>query len=197
YRLAICKKEGLGLTEEKSFIVPAKTLIETSRLIADSDCEVQIATARRYAVFTFGAYTVVTRLLEGDFLDYKKSIPDGWRTRVKIDVRALFDAVERAALIVNERFKSPVKLFFDNNRAVITCATALGNSYDEIDCELEGDAVEISFNNKYLLDALRYSGCDEIYLEIGGSTAPMKVVPTEGTDFLFLVLPVRTKSDRA
>ena len=195
YRLAVCTRKGINTDEQKSFIVPGKTLSELSKLLGDGDDEVTIGTARRYAVFRLCDYTVVTRLLEGDFLDYKKAIPAGHTTRVKIDVRSLCDSVERASLIINDRFKSPVRMSFDGGVAVITCNTTLGNSYDEIGCSMEGDSVEIGFNNRYLLDAMRNSGCDEVYLEISGATSPMKVLPVEGDDFLYLVLPVRIKNE--
>lgn len=196
YRLAVCTRiENVVANTFKSFIVPGKTLSEVSKLIGDSEDDVSIGTARRYAVFTLGSYTVVTRLLEGDFLDYKKSIPPEWRTRVTIDVRAMVDAIDRASLIISDRFKSPIRFNFDDGRVTLTCTTATGTSYDEIPCAIEGESVEIGFNNRYMLDALRYSGCDEIVFEINGPGAPMKVLPPEGSDFLFLVLPVRIKSE--
>lgn len=194
YRLAVCTKQEIGRFENKAFVVPGKTLAEVSKLIGDSEDDVTIGTERRYAVFKLPRYTVVTRLLEGDFLDYKKSIPDGYRTRVRLDVREMSDSIDRASLMINDRFKSPIRFFFEDNRVTLNCATALGNAYDEIRCEMEGDPVEIGFNNKYMLDALRNSGCEEVIFEINGSGAPMKVLPAEGNDFLFLVLPVRIKN---
>lgn len=196
YRLAVCKQDGIPLAHEISFVVPAKTLSEVGKLIGDSEEEITIGTARRYGVFRLQGYTVVTRLLEGDFLDYTKSIPIGYKTRVKINVHSLFDAVERASLIINDRFKSPIRMTFEENYVDITCATALGNAHDELACETEGEAVEIGFNNRYILDALRNSGEEEIYLELNGPLSPMKLVPVTGDAFLFLVLPVRIKTEQ-
>lgn len=195
YRLAVCKKFGVRYSQDTSFVVPAKTLSEVSKLIGDSDEDVSVGTARRYGVFRLPKYTVVTRLLEGEFLDYTKSIPVGYKTRVKIYVHSLFDSVERASLIINDRFKSPIRVNFEDNFVNITCATALGNAQDEFACEVEGEAVEIGFNNRYILDALRNSGQEEIYLELNGPLSPMKLVPVEGSEFLFLVLPVRIKTN--
>ncbi len=195
YRLALCRCTDAKYQDDSTFVVPGKTLSEVSKLISeDDDGDVAIGTARRLAVFRFGNYTVITRLLEGDFLDYKKSIPQGGKTRVKIDVSALYSAVERASLIISDRFKSPIKMSFESGYVTITCATALGNAYDEIPCNMEGEAVEIGFNNRYVLDALRYCGEKEVYLELNGSTPPMKVLPAEGEDFLFLVVPVLIKT---
>lgn len=194
YRLAVCRHVG-DFEARPGFVVPAKTLAEVSRLIGDSEETVSIGTARRIAVFTFGNYTIVTRLLEGDFLDYAKSIPEGYKTRVRIHVDSMSDSVERASLIINDRFKSPIRMNFEGGDVTITCATALGNAHDELPCQIEGEAVEIGFNNRYVLDALRYCGEEEVYLELNGPLSPMKVVPVEGDGFLFLVLPVRIKTD--
>ena len=195
YRLAVCTQKVEFSYENKSFIVPAKTLSEVCKLMGEGEEDVNIGIARRYGVFQLNNYTVITRLLEGDFLDYKKAVPEGYKTRVKIDVRSLFDSVERTSLIINDRFKSPVKFLFEDNKTIVTCSTALGNAYDEIICGIEGEAVEIGFNNRYVLDALRNCGCDEVYLEIGGPVSPLKMVPIQGNDFLFLLLPVRIKSE--
>ena len=194
YRLAVCKKPIIN-TEERSFVVPAKTLSEVSRLIGDSEEEIYIGTAKRYAVFSLKGYTVITRLLEGDFLDFKRAIPEGCKTRVKISVGDLFDAVERASLIITDRFRSPVRLKFEDDTVIISCSTTLGSSYDEMLVENTGETVEIGFNNRYILDALRNCGAESVYLEINESTSPMKIVPIEGDEFLFLVLPVRIKAE--
>lgn len=194
YRLAVCQKKVLN-KEERRFVIPAKTLTEVSRLIGDNGEEIYVSTAKRYAVFTLKNYTIVTRLLEGDFLDYKRAIPEGYKTRVRINVNSLFDSVERASLIITDKFRSPVKLKFENDLVAISCTTSLGNAYDEINAAAEGSDVEIGFNNRYILDALRHCGTAEVYLEINEPTSPMKIVPTENDEFLFLVLPVRIKTE--
>ncbi len=194
FRLAECKKSDVTIKSETSFVVPAKTLVEISRLIGDGEEEVSIGTARRYGVFKLSNYTVVTRLLEGDFLDYTKSIPQGYRTRVKINVHSLYDAVERASLIISDRFKSPVCMVFEDHFVQISCVTALGNASDELSCETEGEVVEIGFNNRYIMDALRNSGEEEVYMELSGPLSPIKIVPVDGDEFLFLVLPIRIKN---
>jgi DNA polymerase-3 subunit beta len=194
YRLAVCEKPIIN-TDERNFVVPAKTLAEVSHLIGDSEDEIYLSTAKRYAVFSLKGYSVVTRLLEGDFLDYKRAIPEGWKTRVKISVSELFDAVERASLLITDRIRSPVRLRFDDNTVIVNCVTTLGSAHDEIEAEMTGETVEIGFNNRYILDALRHCGAESVYLEINESTSPMKVVPIEGDAFLFLVLPVRIKTE--
>ncbi len=192
YRLAICSDSILN-TEEKSFVVPAKTLGEVEKLIGDSDEDVYISTARRYAVFTLRGYTVVTRLLEGEFLDYKRAIPEGFKTRARVHVRDLQDAVERASLLITDRFRNPLRVKLENDRLSISCATSLGNAFDEFRADIEGADIEIGLNNQYILDALKRCGCEEVFVELGEATMPVKIRPVEGDEFLYLVLPIRIK----
>ena len=77
----------------------------------------------------------------------------------------------------------------------INCTTSIGKAYDEVNCKITGDEVEMGFNNKYLIDALRACDCDEVKLEINGPLSPMKVSALEGDSFLFIVLPVRLKNE--
>ena len=76
------------------------------------------------------------------------------------------------------------------------CQTNLGKVVDEFDADIEGEAVEIGFNNRYLLDALRNARCDKVAMEMTGPLSPVKILPADGSgDFIYLVLPVRFKND--
>ena len=193
YRLAIMEKK-VEATKEINIIIPQKTLAEVTKLIDDEDEVVHIAANRRFVVFSTRRYTIMSRLIEGDFLDYKRVVPEGYKTRVTIDTRDFINVIERASLIITERLKNPLRILFDKN-VTVRCQTTLGKVVDELDATITGDAVEIGFNNRYLLDALRYSGCDKVILEISGPLSPVKVMAVDGKDFLFLVLPVRFKND--
>lgn len=193
FRLAIMEKK-VQADKEISVIIPAKTLSEAVKLFGDGDDAVQIAANRRYVVFSNERYTVISRLIEGEFLDYKRVIPDGCRTKVTVDARNFINVIERASLIITERLKNPLRITFDGN-ITVRCETQLGRVVDELDAKVEGDALEIGFNNRYLLDALRNARCDRLVLELGGQLSPVKILPADGGDFLFLVLPVRFKND--
>ena len=193
YRLAIIEKP-VKAAKDINIIIPAKTLAEAIKLFTDDDEVVHIAANRRFVVFSSRTYTVISRLIEGDFLDYKRVIPEGYHTRVTVDVRDFSNSIERASLIITERLKNPLRITFDGN-ITVRCQTTLGKVVDELDAEIEGEPVEIGFNNRYLLDALRYSRCDKLVFEVSGPLSPVKVLPKDGGDFLFLVLPVRFKND--
>lgn len=193
YRLAIISKSVLA-SKEISIIIPAKTLSEVVKLITEEDDMIHISANRRFVVFSTAKYVVISRLIEGEFLDYKRVIPDGFKTKVEVDTRDFIQSIERASLIITERLKNPLRILFDEN-ITVRCQTTLGKVVDEVCAKIEGDPVEIGFNNRYLLDALRYSRCDKLILEISGPLSPVKVLPKDGGDFIFLVLPVRFKND--
>ncbi len=193
YRLAIIEKP-VQATKEIDIIIPAKTLSEVVKLFGEADEVVHISANRRFVVFATQSYTVISRLIEGEFLDYRRVIPEGYKTRVTVDVRDFATTIERASLIITERLKNPLRVMFDDH-ITVRCQTTLGKVVDELPAQAEGDPVEIRFNDRYLLDALRYSRCDKLVFELSGPLSPVKVLPKDGGDFLFLVLPVRFKND--
>ena len=142
-----------------------------------------------------GGYTIMSRLIEGEFLNYRNVIPADSRTRVTIDTKEFIETIERASLIITERLKNPLRISFTEGRVVVRCQTNLGRVVDEFNADCEGDEVEIGFNNRYLLDALRNARTEKVRMEISGPLSPVKVLPAEGNDFLYLVLPVRFKND--
>ena len=195
YRLAIVERP-ITAVKDIRIIVPSKTMTEVSHLLANDDEEdVHISANRRYVVFTTAGYTIMSRLIEGEFLNYRNVIPAGSRTRVTIDTKDFISTIERASLIITERLKNPLRISFTEGKVVVRCQTNLGRVVDEFSAACEGDEVEIGFNNRYLLDALRNARTEQVRMEISGPLSPVKVLPVEGNDFLYLVLPVRFKND--
>ena len=194
YRLAV-RREPVDFSEDLSFVVPGKTLSELLKLIKDSEEPVEISAGRRHILFKIDNYTVISSLLEGEFLNYKAAIPPESQTEVVLKTREAIDSVERVSLLITDRLKSPIRCLFDNNEVKLNCTTSMGRASDQLDVEMTGQSVEIGFNNRYLLEALRNTECDEVKVQLGGPLSPMKVVPKEGDSFLFLVLPVRLKTE--
>lgn len=198
YRLAL-RKEKVNINENFKFIIPGKTLSEIlkllSRLIADGeDDNITVKVTNKHIVFTVRGYTVLSRLLEGEFMDYKNAIPKEDGTEVLVDVKTFLDSINRAGIIINERAKSPVRCTFENDSISLFCETALGKVNDHIKAEIKGEEVKIGFNNKYMADALKACDSDRIKIKLTGPVSPMKLVPVEDDSFLYLVLPVRLRS---
>lgn len=194
YRLAVVERP-IKAEKEIRIIVPAKTMAEVNKLVGEGDEEISISANRRFVVFAARGYTILSRLIEGDFLAWRGVIPEGHKTRAVLDTRDFIETIERASLIITERLKNPLRITFGDKKVTVRCQTTLGKVVDEFEAGIEGDAVEIGFNNRYLLDALRNARTEKIALELNGPLSPVKVLPAEGDSFTFLVLPVRFKND--
>lgn len=195
YRLAIVKRPVIA-TKDIRIIVPGKTMTELNRLLPnDDEADVHICANRRYVVFMTAGYTITSRLIEGEFLNYNNVIPANGRTRVTVGTKDFISTIERASLIITERLKNPLRVSFTDSKITVRCQTNLGRVVDELYGKCEGESVEIGFNNRYLMDALRFSRSDEVRMELSGPLSPVKVMPVTGEDFLYLVLPVRFKND--
>ncbi len=195
YRLAILQRD-VECTRDIRIIIPAKTLQELLKIMGGPDDPVKIDANRRYVVFTTNGYTIMSRLIEGDFLNYESVIPAGARTRVVMDCKSFIETIERASLIITERLKNPLRITFSKDKVIVRCQTTLGKVVDELaPVSFEGEEVEIGFNNRYMLDALRNSKAEQMLFEINGPLSPVKLLPTEGKDYIYLVLPVRFKNE--
>ena len=108
-------------------IVPSKTMTEVAHLLPNDDEEpVHICANRRYVVFMAAGYTIMSRLIEGEFLNYHNVIPAGSRTRVTLDTKEFIETIERASLIITERLKNPLRITFTEGKVVVRCQTNLG-----------------------------------------------------------------------
>ena len=197
FRMAIRKVAIDYHGEDMTFIVPAKTLSEVVKLACSDDDEayVSLGIGKRHILFECEGYSVVSRLLEGEFLNYKAAIPVTVSTTVRINARSLIDSVERTSLIITDKTKSLVSCIFDDGFIKINSVTSLGTANDRIPATVDGNKVEIGFNNRYLLDALKACDTDEVRIELNGAISPILILPPEGDSFTFLVLPVRLKKN--
>lgn len=194
FRLAV-RKEKLATDNDMRFIVAGKAMAEVVKLITDETEDVTLRVGKRHISFEIDGYTLISRLLDGEFLDYHNTIPKAFASTVRINTREVADTVERISLIISDRLKSPVRCQIQAEGIEFSCVTAMGRAVDRCGASLDGADIEIGFNNRYLLDALRYSRCDKLVFEVSGPLSPVKVLPKDGGDFLFLVLPVRFKND--
>ena len=194
FRLAM-RKEKAAIQQSIRFIVPGRTLSDLLKLLGDSDDMLELQVSRKHILFTLGDCSVISRLLEGEFLDYNAAIPKESATTVTVSTRALLSSIERTSLLITDKIKSPLKVAFGDGLIKMSCSTTIGKAYDECVCAIDGTPLEMGFNNRYLMDALKHSESDMVKLEMGGPLSPMKVVPLQDDSFLFLVLPMRLKAD--
>ena len=190
YRLAI-RTENIDYEGEKYMIVPGKSLSEVSKLINEDAENIEIISGGRHIIFKIGSYSVISRLIEGQFINYKASIPESHLTQIRINTRKFIDTIERLSLLLTDKMKSPIKCCIEDSIINASCNTPLGQAEDQIDVSMTGENIEIGFNNKFLLDALRNSETDEIIMELSGATKAIVIKPTEGNSFLFMLMPMR------
>lgn len=192
FRLALRKKELDGSSMERSVVVPGKTLNEISKIMQPVDDEVTIFTAKNQILFDFGNCKVVSRLLEGEYLNYRGIIPQDCETRIKINTKDLLASFERASLIITtEERRFPVKLNISDELMVITSNTDIGAVREELRLEMEGSKVDIAFNPRYFIEALRVIDDEYINVFFTSNIGPCTIKPIEGDSFAYLILPIR------
>lgn len=196
YRLAIIKEVVDASLEPKSFVIPGFTLREVLKILKDGDENVDMIVSDRHVLFDFGEYKVVTRLLEGKYINYRPVLSTPNSIFVKANARDLSDSLERAALIINDDMsakaeKLPVILNITTDKIEITCMTSRGKVYDAVEVNASGDDLEIGFNHKLLLDALRACEDDDIKMEFSNPRSSCFINSQNDDSYTFMILPVR------
>ena len=154
YRMAI-RREKININNEFEFIVTSKAINEAVKLIEDESEPVKIKVGERLVSFNINGYDFISRLLEGEFVNYKKTIPATFTQKVSVNTRDLVNTIERVSLLISESFTTPVRCYFNELNVIFTCATSQGRATETFNTKLEGENFEIGLNNHYLLDALK------------------------------------------
>lgn len=193
FRMAI-RKEAIDYDGDSArFIVPANTLAEVVKLLHKDSDTVTISAGKKHVIFTVGDYSVVSRLLEGEFLNYKTVLPAESKITAAVSTRALIDSIERTSLIISDKNKEALRCLFKDNQISASCVTPLGSANDAVAASIDGGSIDIGFNHRFLIDALKVCETDEVKILLNASVAPVLITPPKGDSFTFLVLPVRLK----
>ncbi len=184
-----------GIGRELSFVVPAAGLKEVEKILTDSDEDASFTLGPKHILFQIGGATLVCRLLEGDFLDWRRVVPFNCPVKLVAHVGDLAASIERVGLIVSEKYKSPVRCVFSDQVLQLRTNTTIGAAEDRCSIAGDGKELEIGFNVRYLADALRVIPSEEVVLELTNGLSPIVLTPAdEKHDFAYMVLPVRIKS---
>ena len=177
-----------------AFVVPAPALKEVEKILTDSDDNASFTLGTRHILVQIGTATLVCRLLDGDFLEWKKVVPTNCPVKLVAHVSDLCSSIERVGLIVSEKFKSPVRCVFSDQVLLLRTNTTIGAAEDKCAIAGDGKELEIGFNVRYLADALRAVPSDEVCLELTNGLSPIVLTPVDDKmDFAYMVLPVRLK----
>jgi len=193
YRLARRTEE---LTDAKlescSFVVPGSALSDVEKICSDEDGDVCISVGQKHISFAIGDTTVVSRRLEGEFLNYRKSIPDSFKYEIGIDRNEFMSSIDRVSLIVSEKNSSPVRMTINDGTIDCLCVTPIGRAEDVCTCDGNGEGLLIGFNDRYMKDALKAAGTDELKLCVNTAASPCILKAADGSEgFTYMVLPVR------
>ena len=180
-------------------VIPAKTLNEVNKILADSFEPIKIGVSKNQAVFEMENCKIVTRILDGEFLNYSTVIPNSWQTRIRVEKEALQNSFERISLIssssIEKEKKYPVKVTVDIGKLTILCTNQTGDAKEEVFISTEGKNLEVGFNPKYFLDSLKAIDEEEIYVEFGTNVSPCLIKSVENNDYVYMILPIRLKGE--
>ena len=176
-------------------MVPAAGLKEVEKILTDSEDNVAFTLGGKHILYQIGNATLVCRLLEGEFLDWRKVVPMNCPIKLIANVSDLASSVDRVGLIVSEKYKSPVRCIFSNQVLNMRTATTIGAAEDRCSIAGDGKELEIGFNVRYLADALKVVPSEEVTLELTNGLSPIVLTPVDDKkDFAYMILPVRIKN---
>ena len=177
------------------FVAPGSALKEVENICGDTDEMITVTRGKRHLLFSAGETQLICRRLEGEFLDYKNAIPRNNPICVEVANSALLQSLDRISVVISEKLKSPVRCVFEEDRVLLSARTGNGEAKDICLTKGDGNGLEIGFNNRYLMEALRYAPADSVRLELNTNISPCVITPVDGSDnFLYMVLPVRLKA---
>jgi len=196
FRLAL-RREKLEKIEGGSFqfVAPGSALKEVENICSQPEDSIEITRGKRHLLFSCKDTQLICRRLEGEFLDYKNAIPRSNPIVLEVENKALLESLDRVSVVISEKLKSPVRCLFEDGRVVLSAKTGNGEAKDI--CLLSGDGknLEIGFNNRYLMDALKYAPAEKVNMEMNSGVTPCIITPVDGgNNFLYMVLPVRLKA---
>lgn len=198
FRMAIKKEKIKELKKDFKAIIPAKTLNEILKSLSDNEEDlIKIGTNKNQILFEIGPCTIISRVIEGDFLNYTSIIPNEFESRIKIKTKELLDSIDRVSIFskdfTEKDKKAPIKLNLNLDNLELSCISQVGDAKESINIKLEGKNLEIGFNPRYLIEALRVIEDENIILEFGSNIAPLIIKPLEQEKYVYMVLPVKLK----
>jgi DNA polymerase-3 subunit beta len=196
FRLAL-RREKIEQLEGGAFrfVCPGSALNEVEKICEDSEEAITVMLGKRHLLFETGSTQLICRKLEGDFLDYKNAIPRNNPIRLTVDSKTMLSSLDRVSVVISEKLKSPVRCIMGSGCITMSAKTGNGEATDVCPVEGDGQGLEIGFNNRYLMDALRFAPADQVVMELNTGISPCVMTPVDGGDsFLYMVLPVRLKA---
>ncbi|WP_040928955.1 DNA polymerase III subunit beta [Nosocomiicoccus massiliensis] len=195
HRLALRKlNDKENSIEISNAIIPGKALHELNKIIEDSEEDVEINFSQNQVLFKYGHLRFISRLLEGNYPDTSRLFPENFETKLVINNNEFLKAIDRVSLLALEGGNSAIKMTIDNSRVLLSSnSPEIGNVEEEVGAlNLEGEPLQISFNSRYMMDALRAIPEEEVSIEFFGTMKPFTIQSSTSNDVVQLILPIRT-----
>jgi DNA polymerase-3 subunit beta len=191
HRLAFASMPLTANLPRQEAIVPRKTVVELAKLLADSDDEVRIELSATQAGFSFGAIELVSKLIDGKFPDYTRVIPTQHKNRLQAGREPLRQALQRAAILSNEKFRGVRWVLTDGTLKIVSSNADQEEAQEEREVDYAGDALDIGFNVNYLLDVLNNVPGNELECAFGDSSSSALISYASEKGFKYVVMPMR------
>jgi DNA polymerase-3 subunit beta len=172
-------------------ILPRKAVLELTKLLGDGDGALTMEVRENQVAFSFGVVELVTKVVDGKFPDYQKVIPSGYRKGFRIGCDTLRQALQRAAILSNEKFRGVRWVLTENSLRIVSSNTEQEEAEEELEIEYGGDALDIGFNVSYLLDVLANVSSTEIECWLGDANSSMLITVPDDANFKYVVMPMR------
>lgn len=190
YRMAI-KTEYLDNDFDIEVVIPGKTLNEVSKILEDIESIVNITFTNNHILFDLGETKIISRLLEGKYVNYLSLLPQEHKLLINVNRQELQNGIERASLMAKEGNSNLVKLEMNEESIIITSNSQLGKVREEVTTNMQGDPIQIAFNSRYIIDVLKNMEDDNVQIEMTSSVSPCVIKGKEAESYKYLVLPVR------
>lgn len=190
----ISSKKGLvnNTNQNMQVVIPGKNMNELSKILSsDKEDKMNVYFTDRNVLFELDNSIIISRLIEGKFINYKQNLVDNYQTAVKVDRLNLLNSVERISLISGLDKKQPIRLEIKNNELVMSSNTTAGQGHEELEITKEGEDLVIAFNPKFLLDVLRVIEEDEVTLTFNNALSPCIIKSEKNESYKYLILPLR------
>ncbi|MBT2815023.1 DNA polymerase III subunit beta [Staphylococcus coagulans] len=195
HRLAVRKlkleDEEIG---DKNVIIPGKALAELNKIMTESEEHIDIFFASNQVLFRVGNVNFISRLLEGHYPDTSRLFPENYEIKLALDNSDFYHAIDRASLLAREGGNNVIKLSAGDEQVELSSTSPeIGTVKEEVTAnEVEGGNLKISFNSKYMMDALKAIDNDEVEVEFFGTMKPFILKPKDDDTVTQLILPIRT-----
>lgn len=192
HRLSYCKRDvEAAAGEPREIIVPRKTVLELQRLLGDGEESVRIRVGKNQVRFSFGSIVLDSKVVDGKFPDYTRVIPTGYGNRFRIDRLTLLQALQRAAILSNEKVRGVRLILTKDSLKILSSNAEQEEAQEELEIEYAGDALDIGFNVSYLLDVLNHVQGREVEWALGDSSSSALITVPDDPDFQYVVMPMR------